>query len=446
MTAPIVSDRPGVKVWIDHQDVTHHLGDLGTVRLRKTLYSPMGEANINFPDMPTKARDSLYGTIPVMAPLMIELQRDAGNWVTVLRGFVRAIGRDEQVGGDGRVQRMVTVVGHDCGAAFVMESMHRYISWQNTGLPLPQQKIWFLDWVRNRDSVLHSAAVPVDQFIQEVAVASTSDILAAAGFKWDTAITVTKGYVQPHMAQSNEGPVWEMLYRYSDAPWNELFVREGEQNPEIVFRPTPWIDAEGQILAEIIGESIAIDPSVPIEMKRVLSLSAFRDDSEVTNHIWVESPLMQTMGLAQTRDLQSGVVQPDTRKQFGDRRPTDLSTWLLPYSGTMDPEGHPQFQAKDFNGWIVPRRNWALKANALNHQMERGAIVIRGDPSFRVGDYLWLKRGTADLQWSAYVIGVSHDYQPFRRYQTTVEYIRGTQWLRRQKVPAGAWDQERAAL
>ena len=442
--ATIKSDRPGIRLWIDNQDLTHHLGDLGAVRARKSLYAPMGEVHINFPDLPTQQRDSLYGVIPVMAPLRVEIKRDGGEWAPILRGFVRAVGRSEQVSGDGRVQRMVTVTAHDCGAAFIMENIHKYNSWQNQGAAYPRQVAWFMDWVSNKNSELYSPGLAVDQFIKAVAVGSTDGILKAAGYQWGAPlITVTKGYVLPHAVQSNDGPVWEILSRYSDPPWNELFVREGKDNPELVFRPTPWVTAEGEVLASLIGESIRIDDPIPIRMGDVLSLNAMRDDAEVTNHIWIESPAAQTMGLVQATDLPGGIVRPDTREQFGDRRPSSLATQLLPTDDATDPSRDRDAMWMDFKGWILGRRNWALKANALNHQTERGTLVIRGNPAIRVGDYIQVQRGGQALAWYAYVTEVSHDYQPFRRYVTQVAYIRGTQWLKRQQMPQGAWDKER---
>lgn len=441
MTA-IVSHRPEIQILIDGKDRTRLLGDQGSVRLQKSLYAPMGEAHIAFPDMPatdgmlpapaTARRDSLYGLVPVLAPVEIRLRRDTPDWTPVLRGFVRSVGRNESVGGDGRVQRQVVIVAHDCGAAFVMQTVATLISWQNEGRPIPAPFNWL------REASLTSTPMPAGEFVRRLAVDSTRSILAAAGFEWDPQISVTKGTAVPSVVATGDGPIWAILERYADGPWNELFVREGAKNPELVFRPTPWRDIDGKPLPDAPQNVLAH----AIPMSSILGLNAARDDVELVNHVVVTAPEYGISGYASGLSAQRGLVNAETREKFGDRTPSQLQTHLGPGVAAINLPAAEQQRAGtvDWPQWLAERLKWAVAAAKDIHQFERGSLTIKGDPRIRVGDYFTVQRGP--LFWSGYAIGVSHDFQPYNRYLTHVEYIRGDQWIKRAEMP-NPWELER---
>lgn len=437
MVAPVQSYHPDILVLIAGQDVTRHLGDQSNVIIHKNLYAPTGEARILFPDMPTEGRDSLYGVLNVMASIEIRLRRvgpDAGGmWVTVLRGFVRSIGRDEQVAGDGRVHRSVVVVAHDTGAAFVMEQLHPFITYQNKGVPLPAPFSWL------REYQLTPKPFPVAQFVWDIARESTKGILGCAGWSFNPVLSVEKGTALAHQALSTDGPVWELLARYADRPWNELFVREGPDQPEFVFRPTPWRDIQDTPLPDAVP-----GPFWPVAIRDVISLAAHRDDAELVNHAWVQSPPAIAAANVQTILNSSGVLNAETRECFGDRIQIAAT-----YLGPSDEDGLPSFplpleQQKAANlawsRWILERLEWLKLAGSDIHQFERGQITIKGNPYPRVGDYFTLSRGA--FEWDGYIVAITNDYAPYRRYQTTIEYIRGNQWVRRKNV-SNPWDRER---
>ncbi len=440
MTTSITSYRPEIKVLIDGADYASSLGDRGAVHLQKSLYAPAGEAHVHFPDMPTYSRDSLYGILKILQPLDIRIRRKPDqDWTTVFRGFVRSIGRDEQVGSDGRVQRSVTVVGHDCGAAFLMQTLGTIVTWQNKDKPLFQSLGWLSSWLTGKE--LTQKPHKIGDFLWEVATQSTKSIMEKAAFFFQKQFTVDTGYVIPTQVTSLEGPVWSLLSRYSDAPWNEFFVREGRDDPELVFRPTPWLDVDNNPLS---GGKTPL--ALEIALSDILALSAHRDDAELVNHVWVNSPALAGAEYVQMKDLKEGLVTPDTREQFGDRAPQGLATWLGPTEKSPEnaPEGEfPEITAK-YKEWITERQAWAVKAGSQVHELERGAVTCKGNPTLRVGEYIHVARGPL-LDWNGYCVSVSHDFQPFHRYVTTVEYIRGTQWLNRKKIASSnPWDKERA--
>lgn len=451
MAAPIRSYRPGVKIIHKHgRELAQQLGDLGQVTVSKNLYAPAGEFQIALPDMPFHGgggwpggpniteRKSLYDIIDVLDPIEIWLKRwqdgsaTDNDWVPVLRGFVRSIGRQEQVGSDGRVQRQVVVSGHDCGAVFVMEQIVNYLSAMATGIPYPK----VLEHLRQFE--LSAEAMKLPDFVWGLAYESTREIMDTAGWSFSKVFSVQKGYALPWVAFGSEGPVWEMLKRFTDTPWNEFYVREGESQPELVFRPTPWRDIDDGWLPDVAEQP----PFWTIPMRNVVSLNAHRDDSEVVIYVYVQNANAH-IGL-NPHPLESGFnIVPDAqRAKFGDRVQTVQEfVGATKESPTSLPEEPHQQMTLDYYDWLKDRVEWLKLAGRQIHQFEHGNITIKGDPHIRAGDYIEVHRGV--LVWSAYVVGVTHQYRPYYQYLTTIEYIRSNQWKKRQGVGDGIWDKER---
>ena len=480
MASPIQSYRPEIKIEILDNDITINLGDVGSCTIRKNLYQPAGEFQLIFPDLPVKGwfsegggtmeRESLYGLVNPMDRICIWMRRWRDDcptvepWVPVLTGFVRSVGRDEQVGPDGRPRRQVVIAGQDCGAVFLMEQISVLISYQNQTLEVPPtgDSRWNpLAWLREYG--LQSDTMKVEDFIWDVATKTTLPIMKTAKFEFQKQWYVKKGTVLPWSAFSEEGAIWELLYRYSDMPWNELFVRENRNmfpdmaercpvgskagiyeprllNPELVFRPTPWLDIDENPLPDVDMKSVTM---WNIDMKHVVALRAHRDDAELVNHVWVQTPLMTAAALTQTVKNIRGLVNADTRDKFGDRSQilaTRLQHTDLEHAPINLPKDEQRAAEEKTESWSRDRRDWLLKAQNRIHDFERGSITMKGYPMMRVGDYFRLHRG--DIVWHGYVTNIVHDFQPYKRYLTTMDYIRGSQIIKRRKTE-NPWDTER---
>lgn len=456
MPASILNYRPEIKLEIAGNDVTQYLGDQGTVSLRKSIMAPAGEFAISFPDMPTpNYRESLYGLVRPLDDIVIsgrrwqEPETSLPEWTVMLRGFVRSIGRDEQIAQDGRPQRRVVISGHDCGAVFSMEMLAAYITYQNQangeGI-LPAPLVWL------REYGLISQPFPVQTFIWLLAFISTQEIMRLGGFSFVPVLAVDKGAVLPHTAFSQEGPIWGMLKRYSDAPWNELFVREGEKEPELVFRPAPYYETPDQDDKEAVAEGGKPLPDAEVGLKsvrfweipnrNVIALHAHRDDSELVNHAWVMLAAGNVGGNTCPIINQKGTLNADTRAKFGDRLATE-TTYLGPtnLAPSINLNRAAQIAAdQEWCAWGAYRLEWLKLAGKNIHLLERGSLTIKGDPKIQVGDYIWVTRG--DLRWRGYVVNIQHQFSAYRHYLTTLDYIRGTQWLVRKTIDK-PWDSER---
>lgn len=472
MAAPIYSYRPEIKIEILDNDITVNLGDKGSCTIRKSLYAPAAEFQLVFPDLPVKAwngsggegpgqavRESLYGLVNPLDKIIIWVRRwrdgtqSIEPWIPVLTGFVRSVGRDEQVGPDGRVDRQVVVAGQDCGAAFLMEQVSAFITYQNQGAgPIPGPLTWLAEYGLTYDMP------PVSKFIWEIATKTTESIMKTAGFEFQSKFSVAKGFVQAHSAFSQEGTIWEMLYRYADGPWNELFVRENRNmlnddgtpkqgvdyrakemiDPELVFRPTPWYDIDDQLLPDAYEADLR---AWRVKMAHIVGLRAHRDDAELVNHVWIHSPVYAQAAYTQMVKEMPGVVNDETRAKFGDRIQQE-ATRLFPGSAAPinQPMGTQKELEKQFLPWARFRQLWMMQAQKRIHDFERGSITLKGYPMMRVGDYVIIPRG--EIEWHGYIVNIVHDFQPYRRYLTTLDYIRGNQILKRREIK-NPWDKER---
>jgi hypothetical protein len=448
MAAPILSYRPEIKIEIAGVDVTKHLGDVGSCTIRKNLYQPAGEFQLIFPDMPVSGgrRESLYGVVNPLDRIVISMRRwrepepTIGPWITALTGFVRSVGRDEQVGPDGRPRRQVVIAGQDTGAAFLMEQVSAFITYQNNNIdaPRPGKLNWLMEYG------LQGQAQPVQDFIWDVATKTTQSIMDAVGFQYQQMFSVKKGTVLPYSAFSQEGTICEMLYRYADGPWNELFVRENRRpnmiDPELVFRPTPWVDYNGNPLPDADMSSVTI---WEINKKELLALRAHRDDSELVNHVWIHTPVSVSGANTQFFSRLKGLVNAETRGKYGDRiqqEATRLFPYAQPTSSINLPMAAQRAVDDDAESWAEERRDWMVLAQNRIHDFERGSITMKGYPMMRVGDYFRLHRG--DIVWQGYIVNIVNDFQPFRQYLTTMDYIRGNQ-IKVRRAIQNPWDVER---
>lgn len=439
--------RPEIQIKLGGAEITEMVwGDRAACRVSKSLQAPMGEMVLTLPDLPTNDNDSLYGFVSPMQPIEIAMRRaegvesgffggglSGGELTTVFRGVVRSIGRTEQIDGQGRPQRFVQLSAHDCGAFFVMEQLSKNITFQNKGVMTARYGTYLTEYLQGNDP--NHTAIKAGDFLRDVALKTTEPMMAAAGYSWEFLDLSgdEDGYVWPTQALSQEGAIWSILDRHRDGPWNELFVREGESKPQLVYRTTPWRNMDGGWLEGTSGAAIGDVEFVPIPKADVNMLSAHRDDAELVNHVWTNSALSMAAGTLAPFN-QDGIVNGGTRDQFGDRLAT-VTTYQLPQPTV--PINLPRDQQREaetgLQGWLTKRQRWMKAAGQDTHNFERGVLQTKGRPHYRIGDYLTFQRSALNsaLHWDGYITRVTHDFRAFDRYVTTIEYMRSNQWVKR---------------
>lgn len=440
-------------------------GDNGGVTVSKGLYDPAGQFQITLPDMPLQltvngisARDSLYGFIEPMDRIEIRMNRDQmppGEMPVVLRGFVRGVGREETMDGEGRPQRTLVISGHDFGCAFSIQQIGVVRAYLEN---LPAYEFSTIAGLLAAISTQLETGqeLPIGPFVQRVTEEHVNPILQEVGaqFTFDLSMAPTDQKVFLQTAISIEGPIWNWLYRLIDTPWNEMFVREGPNNPEVVVRRTPWL-LDSAIASMPTADSLeAMGTRLHvIEMQEVMELRAHRDDSDVTNILlinnWEGSMFGTDFWRLEGRDYMM-IYTPDSGENAPSRyghRIAQLYSMLMPTSAQSKPEGDFEAAKQQNETWMERERfQWLLERWGRNADWEHGSIQIRGRSDIRVGEYIHVMRGMGSglnrVDWAAYVTRVTHQYTAFRQYTTTLEYIRSNQYVRRRNADS-PWNTER---
>jgi hypothetical protein len=260
-------------------------------------------------------------------------------------------------------------------------------------------------------------------------------------FKTD-AIVVPDGLVAPQLAASIDSvSAWQLMEIFADKPWNELFVRDLEDGPQLVFRPAPYrsYDDGSYILPG------ATDPgTAAIDIADVLSLSVARSDARVANFYWVDvgttqmdsAQAVSMMALAQgwPLDLNHDANIPAV---FGERK-MEARTNLMPGSLTKPfnklSQGERPAAANGWVDWQHVRGRQLLLMNQDNSVFEEGSTLVRGNEDFAVGLYLQITRG--DLVSQQYISSVAHQMAPLAGWTTQIGFIRGTGYKQRTEMAA----------
>ena len=435
-----------------------YFGDNGGVTVSKGLYDPAGEFQVRLPDMPLQltvnglsSRDSLYGFIEPMDRIEIRMNRDQmpiGLMPVVLRGFVRGIGREETIDGEGRPVRTLVISGHDFGCAFSIEQIGAVRAYLENNPALVFSGIaGLLAATITMETGFES---PIGPFVQGVTDAFVQPLLDQVGarFTYDLKFAPADQKVYLMTAYSVEGPIWNWLYRLVDSPWNEMFVREGVLNPEVVVRRTPWMTDEtidvipDEDFLATMGTTIH-----EIEMREVISLRAHRDDSDVANIVLVNNWEGSMFGTDFWRLVPPQYLTSDWANNEISRyghRITQLYAMLQPVAAQGKPEAEFEAAKNQMRTWLIDERiEWLLHRWSRNADWEHGSLDIRGRSDIRVGEYIHVLRGgDAGVDWAAYVTRVTHQFNAFHQYTTTLEYIRSNQYVRRRNAE-NPWDTER---
>lgn len=436
-------------------DLTPYLGDTGVVRTLKSIYEPAGGFSVSFHDIvDQQSSDTLYALIEPMDMIEIRMARHQEDYAgqqfpLVMRGFVSTIQRVETMSQDGTPQRLVIVQGQDFGKLWKIS------------------QVWFEIAVRTELPMLTQfqlqAALGLEPRLMGIADFMTTlttgvinpkiDKLAAFANRqikqFQVDATVTEGQIIPQQMAGYQGDLWGLATEYADRPWNELFADYDEdENPLLVFRPTPFKDISGNLIMP--GAS---DPgSIAMDIDAVVNLDVMRTDARVANFFW--SPpgglTLDTSFNLNVASLQSGAqldfeYQNDSPILYGERK-MEVPTRLIPTDVTTLPTKLPVNQRPNglnsYIQWNLARADQLKAMNRDNAVWESGTALVRGDETLRIGRYLQLTRG--DLTSEYYLTQVAQTFAPFRSWTANLTLERGTGFLVRNKYTGAPYWAERA--
>lgn len=459
-------------------DLTPYLGDQGSVRVTKSVREPAGAFSIAFADrIHQDAADSVYGLVEPMDVVEIRMAGDSHEYTesvgapVVMRGLVSQVQRTEGMGGDGKPMRTVTISGQDYGKIWQILQVFNLPHLPDTGASLITSFPFFQRYG------LTFNTMPASQFVREVVDKVINPFIeqmrvqGATGGRTDaqiegalsrarstsplftlrTDIQIAGGLDGTVSAFAlgdwKGGTIYSLLAQHCDiGPWNELFIEDREDGPYVVYRPNPFMTADGRRYVMPLVTPPAI---VPITRADVVSLSVTRGDANVANYFWVDAP---HFNLNHTEALRAFAFQgqPDTffvqnhgnvnPQLYGIRKmweQTGQGGVNQTSDGNSLPDGNERtINQQSFVAWMESRRLQLIEQNKDNVVFESGGMRLKGNEQIRAGTYVRLRNGGVESDY--YAVSVQHDYAPFTGFFTTVNFERGTGFIDRVQLGSGA--------
>jgi hypothetical protein len=250
----------------------------------------------------------------------------------------------------------------------------------------------------------------------------------------------------PNTIANYEGSIWNLLARFGELPWNELFVEDTEAGPVVVFRPTPFHGLDGQLLKGADGNLLmagAVDPDViPIDAEAIVSMDVTRTDENIANFFWVP-PGASMLASGMAIDKAALITGQPLDFNYANNSPVLYGQKKMVHETRVIPNGvagppmllpAAQQSAADqaLIAWHVRRAQQLKYMNRDNGVFERGSLGMRGYEYLKPGRYLRVTRGKLVCEF--YADSVGHMIMPFGTWNSTVGVTRGTSFLARNKM------------
>lgn len=448
-------------------DLTPYFGDAGAVQTSKSVREPAGGFTLTFADkINPEASDTVYGLVEPMDVIEIRFAGDAykqpqgagtGNFARadrgqaplnlpiIMRGLVTDVRRVEAMSGGGQPQRSVVITGQDYGKIW------QILQIVNSPFVDPKANLitsfpFFARFGLNINTQYAESFVKdvfdkvVNPYIAKMATktgGASSPLLAinTAG------IQVRDGVVSPFgIGGWQGGTIYSLLAQHCDiGPWNELYIEDREDGPYVVYRPNPFMTADGK---SYIMDVVVEPDFVAITRDDIVSMAVSRSDANVANYFWVDSPRF-ALNADNTLRLMSYQAKPDEVYQtgygnndpefYGFRRLQEVTQQggrTEAHNGNGLPAGNDQtIYTNAAVDWLNLRRRQLREINKDNVVLESGVMRLKGNEGVKAGTYLRLNHG--NMQSDYYVVSVQHDYIPFGGFFTTAQVERGTGFVDR---------------
>lgn len=189
---------------------------------------------------------------------------------------------------------------------------------------------------------------------------------------------------------SYQGSLWNLLKEVNNAPFNEMFWEICDDNPTLVFRPTPfnetdWCNLERVTIKDldIVSEDIGVSDTETYTLFKVNTEEFVGDTSQLYLPVWYK-PYYEKYGLARLEVSTKYLEMNDSRDAYD--KMLDLANW-----------------------------------NILNNTMENGTLTVKGSNIYKIGSRVVVESTGVEY----YVEGVQHNYTFFQGWTTILSVTRG---------------------
>lgn len=439
-------------------NLTPFIGEQGRVVVHKSVREPAGSFTITFGDQISNDDDTVYGLVEPMDVIEIRMAGDAyrhpqkttstgddipASLPIMMRGLVSSVQRTEAMGQNGQPQRFVTVSGQDYGKIWqIMQVFNSpYIDPKAnliTSMPFFAQFGMALNTNHAEDFVKNVFDQVINPFIDKMREQATgSDKRTSPLMNISTAgIEINDGIVSPFgIGGWGGGTIYSLLQEHCDTgAWNELFIEDRESGPVVVYRPNPFMDMARN---EFIMPVKSAPEYLALNREDVVSMTVGRSDQNMANYYWVDAPRF-ALNYGESSRQFAYMDQPEkvylqnygnvSPKLYGIRRMWEQTQQggreeRNNGNGTQD-GGARTISEKSCIEWMNLRRSQLVAMNKDNIIFETGSMTVKGHERLRAGTYARLTHGGMVSDY--YAVSVTHDYVPFQRYLTQVEFERGT--------------------
>ena len=435
-------------------DITANLDENSFVTTTRSVRGEVGSFSIRIADRIFEGNDSLYGMVEPMDLVEIRMTHDyveSGQDIPIImRGLVSSVSRSEAVDNQGRPQRYVVISGHDQLKLMHMLRVNYYF--------LTETGQWFLDEFATfhhyaPDGVVKNSSVSdfmgglvksmVDKYIADINSLNPS-ITAKKIAPWGFDVSVDGVVSAAAISSVHDDSLYNLVKMVLDiGPYNEMYIDDMEEATWLIVRKIPFRDVEG---TPIQGDTESMD----IHSQDIVSEDVHRSDENVCNYFWAQN---NKWGLQFAMDQRAAAAYGSTQefvrysyvncldKLYGKKK-LELDSQLGPPTETggrsliteSDVLHITPFhkQREDFGGWLAERRHLLAAMNQDNVIFEQGTLRLRGNHFIKPGMYLVLYRGPTQVRRGmVYAHTVTHEYNTFVGYFTTIKFDRGTTFIER---------------
>lgn len=435
-------------------DLTDHLGDGGSIRTSKSVRQAAGGFTITFADSVNQDfYDSIYAMIEPMDMVEIRFCHDPYEYSKpeegyrppiVMRGLVSNVTRSETMSG-GKPVRTVTVAGQDYGKILQIFQIF-YLNNSVIGDNLLTEFRWFQKYSQDgspkltkaNDFVVDVLKNVVNPYLERFSAKADGTRVEAAVIKNWSAISTVAGVVSPWLInQFNNVSLYQMMAKLLDVgPFNELFIEDTQDGVVLNVRPAPFLDATGNPIQGVRPEKIKIWSD------DVVSISVNRTDAGTANYFWVSASQWamynnETQKMLASVGDESSFIKFDylnSNMAYYGIRKMEVESALLPddyLPSDSDKSEQAKANSTKSGNWIEQRRDLLAKINKDNVIFENGSMRLRGNERIKTGTQIHLTRGGGNVESSAYITQVDHEYSPFQGFYTNIVFERGTGFINR---------------